>query len=198
MLRSFCPHQTAKRVEDIDLEALRTQGVQGLLLDLDNTLTPWRGYEMTSACRAWFARARAQFRVCLLSNALSGRRVRSIAAELGVPCVHGLGPWGKPGRLAFRRALARTGTAPSRTAMIGDQRLVDVLGARRAGLRAILVEPLGKREFLLTRLNRHLARLIEAALRRQGLWPDACPRLPPPPLSEGSSTKEQVTDATQR
>ena len=175
MLQQFCPDQVVRRVENIDLARLGAAGVKGILLDLDNTLTPWRGYEMTPECRAWLGRARSAFRVGILSNALGGRRVEHIAGELKIPCVHGLGPWGKPGRLAFRRALAMLGTAPGETVMVGDQMMLDVLGARRSGLQAILVEPIGRREFLVTRWNRRLARLIEKALRRRGLWPEEGP-----------------------
>ena len=178
MWRQLAPAQCARRVEDIDLDELRRQGIRGLLVDLDNTLTPWRGYEMTPACREWLSRAGREFRVCLLSNALRPQRVRSIAESLGVPYVQGLGPWGKPWRNAYRRALKQTGTAPGETAMIGDQLLVDVLGARRCGVLPILVQPIASREFLGTRLTRRLARHLERVLRRRGLWPEEEPSAP--------------------
>ena len=34
-------------------------------------------------------------------------------------------------------------TPPEHTAMLGDKLLTDVLGARRSGVRALMVEPLG-------------------------------------------------------
>ena len=37
----------------------------------------------------------------------------------------------------------RTGTAPAYTAMLGDKLLTDMLAARRAGVTALMVEPLG-------------------------------------------------------
>lgn len=171
LLRNFCPNEWVRRVEDLDLEALRARGLRALLLDLDNTLTVWRGYEMTPELEAWLAEAKRHFRLCLVSNQIKGRRVHEIADRLGIPCVHGLGPWGKPGRRIFRRALALTGSSPAQTAMIGDQMFADICGARRAGLYAILVEPVGSRELFLTAGMRKLARWVERVLRKRGQWP---------------------------
>ena len=171
MWTRFCPHQVVRRVEDIDLADLRARGVRALLLDLDNTLTPWLGYEMTPALQEWLVRAKQDFRLCLVSNQVRARRVRRIAEQLGIPRVHGLGPWGKPWSRIFRRALRLTGAAPEQAAMIGDQLFTDIWGARRAGLYAILVEPVSKRELSWTRMNRWLARWVERHLRRRGQWP---------------------------
>jgi 4-nitrophenyl phosphatase len=46
---------------------------------------------------------------------------------------------GKPSSFMFQLALEQLGTPPAQTAMLGDRLETDILGARRAGLRAILV-----------------------------------------------------------
>lgn len=46
---------------------------------------------------------------------------------------------GKPSPLLFRAALARLGTAPDRTVMVGDTPEADVAGGRAAGLWTVLV-----------------------------------------------------------
>jgi HAD superfamily phosphatase (TIGR01668 family) len=171
-LRQFCPHLCVRRVEEIDLAALRARGIRALLLDLDNTLTAWRGYEMTPELQAWLEQAQRGFRLCLVSNQFRGRRVREIAAQLGISCVHGLGPAGKPGRRIFRRAAAQIGVPPEQTAMIGDQMFSDICGARRAGMYAILVEPIGTYEFLTTAVMRRVTRWVERVLRKRGEWPE--------------------------
>jgi predicted HAD superfamily phosphohydrolase YqeG len=52
--------------------------------------------------------------------------------------------------------------------MIGDQLLTDILGAKRLGLFAILVEPLSPYRFLTGRLQRPLELLLLRWLRRLG------------------------------
>lgn len=49
----------------------------------------------------------------------------------------------KPDPAIFRHALAVAGTRPERTLHVGDLHAVDVLGARRAGLHALLLDPFG-------------------------------------------------------
>lgn len=46
---------------------------------------------------------------------------------------------GKPEAFMFRAAVARLGTRPERTAMVGDRLETDILGGRNAGLRTVLV-----------------------------------------------------------
>lgn len=47
----------------------------------------------------------------------------------------------KPDPAIFRHALSRSRCAPERTLHVGDLYAIDVLGARRAGLHAVLVDP---------------------------------------------------------
>ncbi len=49
----------------------------------------------------------------------------------------------KPDAAIFHHALALAGAAPERTLHVGDLYAVDVLGARRAGLHALLLDPYG-------------------------------------------------------
>lgn len=50
----------------------------------------------------------------------------------------------KPDAAIFTMALARLGVAPEAAVYIGDVYAIDVLGARRAGIEAVLMDPLGR------------------------------------------------------
>lgn len=60
--------------------------------------------------------------------------------DLGIRYV---GHAGKPGTGGFLRAMEEAGEIPEHTAMVGDKLLTDMLGARRSGVLALMVEPLG-------------------------------------------------------
>ena len=62
-----------------------------------------------------------------------------MAQQLGVPYQ---GRSGKPRRGGYLQAMARMGCTPEQTAMVGDQIFTDVLGACRAGVVPLLVEPI--------------------------------------------------------
>ena len=70
----------------------------------------------------------------------SPARVEAFCSELGIRYV---GHAGKPSRRGYREAMALAGVPPERTAMLGDKLLTDVLGAKRSGVLALMVEPLG-------------------------------------------------------
>lgn len=169
-LDRFVPDEFVPSVADIDLEALAARGIEGLLIDVDNTLLAHGTLEVDPQRLDWVRRASARFPVCLLSNSIFGRRVRWLSQLLGVP---GFAVWNwnrKPFRGGFRRALALTGTTPERTAMIGDQLISDILGGNRAGMYTILVAPIHEREFVVTRyINRWLERVIRERLAARGV-----------------------------
>jgi HAD superfamily phosphatase (TIGR01668 family) len=169
-LDSFVPDEVVPSVTEIDLDALAARGIEGLIIDVDNTLLAYGVLEIDPERLAWARRAVERFRVCLLSNSLRGRRMRWLSELLGVP---GLAVWDwnrKPFRGGLRRALVRTGTAPERTAMIGDQLISDMLGGNRVGLYTILVAPIHTREFVVTRyINRRLERMIRKRLAVRGV-----------------------------
>lgn len=160
------PAEYHRTVHSLDPAGLRARGIAGLIVDLDGTLTGWNQREATPEVRQWLQRcAAAGLRLIIASN--NGReRVAAFADAVGVPF---LANAGKPGRGAFRRAMALLRTNPEETAVVGDQVFTDVLGGNRLGLYTILVTPLSRREFFGTRLiSRPLERWV---LRRYGLKP---------------------------
>ena len=86
------------------------------------------------------ALAAAGVTVAVLSNNRSPRRVQRFCAGLGIDCV---GHAQKPSRKGYRRALEKVKTPQEHTAMLGDKLLTDILGAKRSGVLALMVEPKG-------------------------------------------------------
>ena len=66
--------------------------------------------------------------------------IPGIEEQLGIPYV---GHAGKPSVRGYREAMALADRQAEETAMVGDKLLTDVLGARRSGVLALMVEPLG-------------------------------------------------------
>ena len=78
--------------------------------------------------------------LAILSNNRSSARVERFCSGLGVSYV---GHAGKPGTRGFREAMRRYGATAAETAMLGDKLLTDTLGAKRSGVRMLMVEPKG-------------------------------------------------------
>ena len=138
---SLVPSRLFGCYREITPELLRQAGVALLLSDLDFTLAPKSVRRPDPALRAWIAELKAAgIRVMIVSNNRSGARVTEFCADLGVPYQ---GHAGKPSTRGLAAAMARAGTDRAHTAMLGDKLLTDMLAANRAGVLALMVEPLG-------------------------------------------------------
>lgn len=137
---SLLPWRQAKSIYELTSESLEKAGVRLLLADLDNTLCTYSAKEPDQALRDWLADLQGHgVTLFLLSNSRKPRRAAHFAQALDIPY---LGHAGKPKVGGFRKALASQGVDASACAMVGDQVFTDTLGANRAGVRSILVEPI--------------------------------------------------------
>jgi HAD superfamily phosphatase (TIGR01668 family) len=157
-LSVFRPDMFAHRVVDIDVSALKEEGAQLVILDLDNTLLPWKSSEIGDDVVAWIARIKAAgMKPMILSNTHYPKRLTKIAAILDVPSIsHALKPW----RWQFRKAARLAGCEYCKAVVVGDQLLTDILGGNLAGMKTILVKPMHPHEFLGTKISRMVERLI--------------------------------------
>ena len=163
----FCPHRMVDSVTHITPAQLRERGMEGVILDLDNTLVLWRKEEMTDEVVAWLQALKdAGLKLCILSNSVLSRRSERIADRLGCPNVRRAR---KPSRSGFRRAMEAMGTTPVTTAIVGDQMFTDILGGNRMGLYTIMVKPIHRGEFAYTRyVSRPPERLLLRWFRNKG------------------------------
>ncbi len=138
---SLIPDLVLSDYSRVTPQLLMSRGVKLLLCDLDYTLAPKSVPLPDQALRQWLDLLQTNgITVMILSNNRSGKRVNAFCQNLNIGFV---GRAGKPRKRGFLAAMKRAGTSPSQTAMLGDKLLTDVLGAKRSGLLAIIVEPLG-------------------------------------------------------
>lgn len=153
----FKPDLLITKLDAINAEVLEKHQLQAIIVDLDNTILPWRGKDIPDKTKQWFQlNIQAGIKFCIVSNN-SSRRVSRLAGDLGIPAISRAA---KPRRKNFRRALMVLDSAPENTAVVGDQIFTDVLGGNRMGLFTILVSPITKYEFIGTRLVRKLEKLF--------------------------------------
>lgn len=156
----FYPHERYRRITDIDPAALRTAGIEAMVLDVDNTLTTHDNPAPAPGVTDWLRRAEAVgLRLVILSNN-SPERVEPFARMLGLQ-FEAKGRKPLPG--GVRRACARLNASPGRTALVGDQIFTDMLGGRLAGTRCLFVDHIEPEAGWFFRLKR---RLEKGILRR--------------------------------
>ena len=127
-------------IYELSGEALARRGFKLLLADLDNTLVPYGVPLPDEKLKALRDGLNAHgVTLFILSNNRHESRPRIFAQALDVPFI---GHAGKPKTPSFVKAMEQMGVTREQTAIVGDQIFTDVLGGNRAGVSAILVEPI--------------------------------------------------------
>lgn len=133
------PDRMARDIYELEPEYFLQQGVRLLVLDVDNTISPYHIHEASPELLAWAARMRAAgLELYILSNN-RGNRPALFAAALGCPYI---GRAKKPRTEGLREILRRCGLRPEQAAVIGDQIRSDIRCAQRCGCRSVMVRPI--------------------------------------------------------
>ena len=157
-LKRWCPDEHVQSVAEITPERLQAQGIQALLLDLDNTITPWRSRQVPPEVAEWVKQMQAAgIQLCFVSNTRNLGRLQWLSETLGIP--YARGPM-KPRRAMLRRALEMLNVAPEHAAIVGDQLFTDIWGGNRLGIYTIWVHPMHPREFIGTKLSRQVEKWL--------------------------------------
>ena len=147
MAFSFLPTVMVDSITQLTPEYLTQRGIRLLMLDFDNTIVPYTTNIPQPEMEQWLRRMAASQapRICVVSNSKKDR-VRHFCREYGLDCItHAK----KPFHRGIRECLEKYGLRPEDCALAGDQIYTDVLGARSAGMQAILVRAIHNHTFWL-------------------------------------------------
>ena len=154
---TLVPEYRFERFNDVTAEFLLSIGVNGVLLDIDNTMEPYEHPVPGQHVVEWLnSLHRAGIRTAIVSNN-DWERVNLFNKELNMPAY---AKAGKPFRKNLLNAMNVISTDKAHTIFIGDQILTDVWAAHNAGIKAILVPPINDKRDLLTRFKRILEKPI--------------------------------------
>ena len=118
---------------------LKQYQLEGLVLDVDDTLVPIGTTRATAQLQGQIAELRDLAPIWLVSNNISETRIGAIAKSLDLPYLHFAA---KPFRRKLRKAVTAMDLPPERVGMVGDRLFTDVLAGNRLGMFTILVEPM--------------------------------------------------------
>jgi uncharacterized protein len=121
----------ALNLTSIDLDLLKKCDIQGIILDLDNTLVSEDDYYLSPGGEDWIKQAQLNnFKFFILSNGKRRYRVEYWSYRLGIPAVN---PARKPFPFGFRKASAYMQLKSKQIVVIGDSLHTDVVGAWISG-----------------------------------------------------------------
>lgn len=163
MFERFFPDESVSSTYDIDFQSLYEEGYRGILFDIDNTLVE-HGKGASDQALDLFRRLEEMgFQCCLISNNKK-QRVSSFNEKIGAHMIFNAH---KPRGKGYREAMEMMGTNKENTLFVGDQLFTDIWGAKRIGIRNILVKPINKNEEIQIVLKRYLEKIILKEYRQK-------------------------------
>lgn len=166
-MEKYVPDIYQKSIYNINYDALFNRGIKFLLFDLDNTLVPVTLKEPNKKTKELFDELKEKgFKIIIFSN--SGKiRVKPFKDILEVDCCINAH---KPFKKKFLKVFETYNIEVTEAAIIGDQLLTDIKGGNNVGITTILVNPIGTKEKIWTKINRYFENKIIRKLRDNNLF----------------------------
>lgn len=166
MYNFLLPDEFVNTVYEITPEKLQALGIKGIITDLDNTLVEWDRADAPEEIANWMKTLQdAGIKVIIASNN-NEDRVKHFAEPLNIPYIHRAK---KPLGSAYYAGLLQLRLRRNEVAMVGDQLLTDVFGAKRQKLYTFLVRPVAESDGFVTLFNRFIERRVFNDLKRKGI-----------------------------
>ena len=167
MKKIFLPDYFFSTFSDVNIDFLKKNAIEALILDIDNTLVPYEIRKPTDELLSWFNELKnAGIKVAFVSNNNS-ERVNTFNEELGFFATY---KSKKPFTKSLKKAIAAMGSTEKTTALMGDQIFTDILAGNKLSLLTMLVPPIKDKRDPFTRFKRLLERpIIKKFKKRENL-----------------------------
>ena len=155
---SIYPKSYFEKVTDISPEFLKENKIQGLILDVDNTLIDF-DRNLLKGIDDWYKKMRENNIKCMiLSNSNKQDKIKMVADSIGIPYIFFST---KPLKRGFIKAQKELELPNENIAVVGDQIFTDVIGANRCKMFSILVKPIAEKDIWITLLKRPIENAIK-------------------------------------
>ncbi len=163
MLHKFYPDAYMASTYTIPFEKLQEKGIRGVIFDIDNTLVPHGAPADDRAKQLFKDLEEMGISCCLISNN-NEARVKMFNEEIGVDYIYNAH---KPSTKNYKKAMEIMNTDAKTTVFVGDQLFTDVWGAKRTGIKSILVKPMNKKEEIQIVLKRQIENIVLRSYKKQ-------------------------------
>ncbi|MEK7431819.1 MAG: YqeG family HAD IIIA-type phosphatase [Cyanobacteriota bacterium] len=154
MVKSFIskylkPDKTFRSVDEINLDDLKTEGIRGIILDLDDTLIPSDKKTPKEKINKWVKKAKKDFSLFVVSNNSRTEYVKKFCEKFDIPFV---AQASKPRGKFLEKAMLHMKLKKKEVIIVGDRVTTDILAGKLFGIKAFLVKPLTKMPSTLQRI----------------------------------------------
>lgn len=146
-----------KTFDELTVEFLKENNINGVILDIDNTLEPYEHPLPGEHVKAWLLSLKeAGIGAAFVSNN-NEERVKTFNQMLGLVA---FSKAKKPFKKNVLKAMKLIGSTRETTLLMGDQVFTDVWAAKNAKIRSALVPPINDKKDIFTKFKRLLEKPI--------------------------------------
>ena len=146
-----------RKITEITLEDLHQNGINALMLDVDNTLSTHHGTVLVDGLPEWLSKMQESgIKLIVVSNS-KFKRIKPFAERIGLPFISLAC---KPLPFGYLKAIKRLGVGKEKVAIVGDQLFTDIIGANMLHIKSILVRPQKLESGWSFKVRRHFERKI--------------------------------------
>lgn len=125
-------------VTSVRIDDLKKLGVEGLILDLDNTIMAPKSARLELPVKYWLDAMKKNFKIVVLTNNKKAFYLEAVRHVLELPLIgFGLKPW-----VVDKEVHEYLDLPNDRIAIIGDRPLTDIWLGQRKGFKTVLVRAL--------------------------------------------------------
>ena len=152
------PKELLNKVEEITIEFIKKNKLKALILDVDNTLIDYNK-NLSHEKIEWAKNLKGQgVKLYILSNSHKKEKVEKVANKLDIPYKLFAK---KPSKKGFLEIQKELNLKPEEIGVVGDQIFTDIIGGNRCKMFTILVEPVDKKDLLITAWKRPIEEMIK-------------------------------------
>ena len=165
-IKFIIPDSYYASIYDIDYDLLMKQKIDTILFDIDNTITKVDDLNVPQETINLFENLKTKnFKLLIFSNN-HVERAQPISKILDVKM---LADAGKPQKEAYDKALKILDSKKENTVAIGDQILSDIVGAKKYGIKSILVDQLSEENNIQPGMAQKLQKIMIYKLTKMNL-----------------------------
>ena len=159
------PNILLERVDKITIDFLKKNNLKALILDVDNTLIDYY-QNLSEEIIDWSKQMRKNgIKLYILSNTNKKQKVEKVAKKMGDLPYKMFAK--KPSKKGFLKIQEELNLKPEEIAVVGDQIFTDVIGGNRSKMYTILVEPIDKKDIIITAIKRPIEEIIKNKYKKK-------------------------------
>ncbi len=158
------PNALLENIDSITIQFIKENKLKALILDVDNTLIDY-DKNVPEHIEKWVKLIKGQgVKLYILSNTNKKEKVEMVSNKLQIPYKMFAKKPSKRGFIAIQKELK---IEPQNIGVVGDQIFTDVIGGNRCNMFTILLEPIDKRDILITAWKRPIEEQIKTMYKKR-------------------------------